>query len=169
MVSKHRNEEYCPIIPESRLFPWFRLWPCCGDSIKLIIPMIIPNYSFQFQLFLWLGCSNRSRRKAGPATVPAPPLRGRAADTTAPLRRRQPLIPLLCHSCLRDTIGRYHTAAASASVSNSRRLARHRREDSLKTRCHLWHRESAVPPHLTLFYAVAANEGWSSLCPVGTG
>ena len=100
MVSKHGNQEQYQIIPnyshdfasgpavETKLNKLF-LW------LFLIIPLTIAIYSFRFQLFLWLGCSNRNRRKAGTATAPAPPLRARPSDTTAPPRRRQPLIPLL--------------------------------------------------------------------------
>ena len=42
MVSKHGNEEQCQIIPN-----------CCHDfSIKLIFPLIIPDYTFDYsQLF----------------------------------------------------------------------------------------------------------------------
>ena len=65
---------------QSLLFPWFRLWSGCEDSIKLIILLIIPDYSIDYsgfslsiQLFLW--CSNRSRWKTGPAAVPPPPPR----------------------------------------------------------------------------------------------
>ena len=61
-------------------------------------------------------------------------MRARPADTTAPPRRRQPLIqllrclpetprPLLRRSGLPETPGRYGTAAAMATMSNSRRLA----------------------------------------------
>ena len=147
-----------------RLFPWFRLWPGCGDSIKLIIPLIIrhysfdnscqfPDYSFQFQWFLWLGCSKSLWIEAGerqdplqcrchrcwpgpltllrPASSPSHPRPGAAGQPGTSLtgsgprsqRRRQPLIqllrglclpepplPLLRHSSLQETPGRYGTA-----------------------------------------------------------
>ena len=148
MVSKHGNQEQCQS-NHSRLFTWFRLWPVCGNSIKLInqliipliIRLIIPNYSYQFQLFLWLRCSNRSKRKTGPATVPAPPLRALPTDTTVRPRSRQSLIQtarqrppwldpetprlLLRHSSLPETPGRYGTATVMAAMSYSRLLARH--------------------------------------------
>ena len=45
MVPKHGNEEQSQIIPDYSHD--FASGPA-GDSIKLIIPLIIPNYSFDY-------------------------------------------------------------------------------------------------------------------------
>ena len=95
------------MLDHSRLFPWYRLWRCCGDYIRLIIPLI----GIISQLFLWLfviipfkfnySYDSDVRIEAGEGRARYSTCA--AAVTTAPPRCRQPLIPLLRRHCLPET------------------------------------------------------------------